>query len=81
MWDVGCGVVLAATLPSAVFLGRKHPPSTWLAAAVALAGTGLLVASDGAAPPTVGDAWSVAAAAASAGFILRLETLAKVKEE
>jgi len=65
-------------LYSAVFLGRKHPPSTWIAAALALAGTGLLVCSDSAAPPTVGDAWSIAAAAASAGFILRLEGIAKV---
>lgn len=65
-------------LYSAVFLGRKHPPSTWIAAALALAGTGLLVCSDSSAPPTVGDAWSIAAAAASAGFILRLEGIAKV---
>ena len=58
---------------SALFLGRVHPASTWAAAAAALCGT-VLLANDGGAP-TAGDGWSIAAAAASAGFILRLEAL------
>lgn len=62
----------------ALFLfGREVPPSAWLSAAAALFGT-LLVAGDGASgvPPNRGDALSLAAASASAMFILRLETLA-----
>ena len=56
---------------SSVFLGRRVPLLTWGSAALALTGTAL-VANDGS-PPVVGDAWSLAAAVASAGFILRLE--------
>ena len=52
--------------------GRAVSPKTWLTVAVALAGT-VLLGYDGGEPPNVGDAWSVAAAAASALFILRLE--------
>ena len=59
---------------SSVFLGRRVPLLTWGSAALALTGTAL-VANDGS-PPVVGDAWSLAAAVASAGFILRLEALA-----
>ena len=55
--------------------GRQSPPRTWASAALALAGT-LLLTNDGS-PPNVGDAWSVAAAGASACFILRLEDLAR----
>lgn len=57
--------------------GRHVPFSAWLSALAALLGT-CLVAGDGAGgvPPNVGDALSVAAAAASALFILRLETFA-----
>lgn len=58
-------------------LGRNVGISAWLSAAAALLGT-LLVAGDGAGgvPPNVGDVLSLAAAAASAMFILRLETFA-----
>lgn len=55
--------------------GRASPARTWLSAAIALAGTALL-SYDGS-PPNIGDAWSVAAALASACFILRLEEAAK----
>jgi len=54
--------------------GRTSPPRTWVSALLAVCGTGLL-ASDGS-PPNVGDAWSLAAAVASACFILRLEAAA-----
>ena len=57
-----------------VLYGRKSTARAWTSAALAFAGTALL-SSDGS-PPNVGDAWSLAAAAASAGFILRLEALA-----
>jgi len=61
--------------------GRAVPLSAWLSALAALIGTGL-VAGDGAGgvPPNVGDALSVAAASASAMFILRLETFASVTD-
>jgi len=57
--------------------GREVPPNAWLSAAAALFGT-LLVAGDDASgvPPNLGDALSLAAASASAMFILRLETFA-----
>ena len=55
-----------------LFFRRTVPPSAWLSAAIALCGT-ILITSDGS-PPNVGDAWSLAAAAVSALFILRLET-------
>merc|ERR1711956_13960 len=60
-----------------VVFGRKIPLSAWLSASAALAGTAL-VAGDGAAgvPPNIGDLLSIAAASASAMFILRLEAYA-----
>lgn len=64
--------------------GKKIQTSTWISALVAFAGTALLAldnASDGTngldASFTVGDLWSIAAAAASALFILRMETASK----
>jgi drug/metabolite transporter (DMT)-like permease len=54
--------------------GRHVPWKAWASAAIALAGT-MLIAYDGS-PPNVGDAWSLAAAVASALFILRLEDAA-----
>lgn len=51
--------------------GRQVSAATWGSAALALAGTALLTY-DGS-PPNIGDAWSVAAAAASAMYILRME--------
>ena len=59
---------------SSIFLDREIPFPTWVSAATALLGTAL-VANDGS-PPVIGDAWSFAAAVASAIFILRLEALA-----
>ncbi|CAM9585954.1 unnamed protein product, partial [Phaeothamnion confervicola] len=56
-----------------VFLGRAIPLVTWASAFAAFAGTALL-SYDGT-PPNTGDLWSVAAAATSAMFILRLEIL------
>ena len=69
-----CGYVCSETLhwlmiPSILVYGPLHV----LSACVAVAGTWLL-ANDGHGP-SVGDAWSVAAAGASAAFILRLEAL------
>ena len=60
-------------VPVLAFLlyGRLVGARTWASAAVAVAGTCLLTY-DGQ-PPNAGDAWSLAAAAASAVFILRLE--------
>lgn len=51
--------------------GRQSPLRTWLSAALAFVGTALLSYDGG--PPNIGDAWSIAAALASACFILRLE--------
>lgn len=59
---------------AAFFLRRRIPRITWISAALAFLGT-LMLSFDGA-PPSVGDAWSVAAACASAVFILRLERVA-----
>lgn len=55
-----------------VLLRREIRVETWISALVAFLGTALLA---GASPSdmNVGDAWSIAAAAASAMFILRLE--------
>lgn len=58
-------------LAARLLYGRRIAPATWASAAVALAGTALLTY-DGS-PPAVGDLFSVAAAAASALFILRTE--------
>ena len=57
------------------FYGREISLQTWLSAASALFGT-LLLSYDGS-PPNTGDLWSIAAACASAMFILRLEGFAK----
>lgn len=54
-----------------VVYGRKISPLTWASAGTALFGTALLTY-DGS-PPAIGDAFSIAAAAASAFFILRTE--------
>ena len=54
-----------------VLFGAKIEGRTWLSAAIAVVGTCLL-GYDGGTPPNIGDAWCVAAAAASAMFILRL---------
>ena len=51
--------------------GRRSEPRVWGSAALAVCGT-FCIGYDGG-PPNVGDAWCVAAALASAGFILRLE--------
>jgi drug/metabolite transporter (DMT)-like permease len=55
----------------AVLFKKKISSLTWVSASCALAGTYIL-ANDGA-PPNIGDLWCIAAAAASAMFILRLE--------
>ena len=55
--------------------GRSVPQVTWISAAIAVAGTGLLTYDGN--PPNAGDAWSLAAALASAIFILRLEAAAR----
>ena len=57
-----------------VLYGRRSPLRTWASAALAFGGTALLSYDGG--PPNVGDLWSVAAALASACFILRLEEAA-----
>ena len=61
-----------------LLLGREISATTWLSALTAFTGTGLLAFAGssevgGLADFNVGDAWSIAAAAASAMFILRLE--------
>ncbi|KAK1868650.1 hypothetical protein I4F81_011134 [Pyropia yezoensis] len=62
-------------LLAAVLYRRRLSAGAWASAALAFAGTAVL-AGDGATPLVVGDAWCVAAAAASAVFILRLEAAA-----
>lgn len=56
-----------------LIFGRKVSTATWLSALIALAGTTLLSCDGSTILFNVGDLWSVAAAAASAMFILRLE--------
>jgi drug/metabolite transporter (DMT)-like permease len=51
-------------------LGRRIAPVSWASAALALSGTCLLSTDGG--PVVTGDLWCIAAAAASAMFILRL---------
>lgn len=58
-----------------VLYGRAIAPLTWVSAGCALLGT-VLLTYDGS-PPAVGDVFSVAAAAASALFILRTEAAGK----
>ena len=66
---------------SAFLFGKRVELTTWISALVAFAGTGLLAfdnASNGSAGTlSIGDLWSIAAAAASAMFILRMETASK----
>lgn len=66
---------------SAFLFGKRVELSTWISALVAFAGTGLLAfdnASNGSAGTlSIGDLWSIAAAAASAMFILRMEAASK----
>lgn len=56
-----------------LLFGRKISIATWLSALAALAGTVLLSCNGSTISLNVGDLWSVAAAVASAMFILRLE--------
>ena len=70
---------------SFLIFGKKIQTSTWISALVAFAGTALLALDNASdvtnngldASFTVGDLWSIAAAAASALFILRMETASK----
>ena len=65
-----------------LLFGKTIQRSTWVSALVAFAGTALLAldnASD--ASFTVGDLWSIAAAAASALFILRMEAASKAVQK
>ena len=57
-----------------ILFGRKISIPTWMSALTALAGTALLSYDGSALALNIGDLWSVAAAAASAMFILRLES-------
>lgn len=57
-------------------LGRRISLPTWASAAAALVGTTLL-GYDGSMGPNIGDLWSIAAAFASAVFILRMETASR----
>ena len=61
-----------------VLYGRQSDAKTWLSAFVAFSGTALL-SFDGT-PPNVGYGFSLAAAAASALFILRLESASQAHE-
>lgn len=61
--------------------GRQVPLSAWLSALAAFLGTTLVALDDQAGvPPNLGDLLSLMAAAASAMFILRLETFARVTD-
>jgi len=60
-----------------ILFGRKISVSTWISALIAFTGTALLSYGGVDNALNIGDAWSVAAAAASAMFILRLETATK----
>ncbi len=57
-----------------VLFGKQISISTWASAFTALAGTALIAYDGSSLAFNVGDLWSVAAAAASAMFILRLES-------
>lgn len=58
---------------SFVITKKQISPSVWSSAFLALSGTALL-STDGSNPLNVGDLWCIAAAFASAAFILRLES-------
>jgi drug/metabolite transporter (DMT)-like permease len=62
-------------LLGAALYSKQITLSTWISASIAFLGTCLLSTDGG--PPNLGDLWCVAAAGASALFILRLETFAK----
>ncbi len=55
---------------SAIFLQKKIPTQIWISALLALSGTYLLSTDNG--PINIGDAWCIAAALASAFFIIRI---------
>ena len=63
----------------ALFFGRTIPGSVWASALAAFTGT-FLLANDGA-PPNIGDVWCIAAAVASAMFILRLEAFKNIEAD
>jgi drug/metabolite transporter (DMT)-like permease len=60
-----------------VLLGRQISIPTWISALVAFTGTALLAYDGSGIYLNTGDLWSIAAAAASAMFILRLEPASK----
>jgi len=60
---------------AAILFGRKVSLDTWISAFLAFSGTALLANDNG--PPVIGDLYCIGAAAASALFILRLETFSK----
>ena len=60
-----------------IFLGRHISLPTWISALLALTGTALLAYDGSGIALNTGDQWSIAAAAASAMYILRLETASK----
>ena len=62
---------------AAVLYRRNIPPTGWVSAALALTGTYLLSTDSNNSAFNVGDAWCIAAALASAFFILRLESISK----
>lgn len=55
---------------SAIFLQKQIPTQIWISALLALSGTYLLSTDNG--PINIGDAWCIAAALASAFFIIRI---------
>jgi len=57
-----------------ILLGRQISIPTWISALIAFTGTALISFGDVGSVLNIGDLWSIAAAAASAMFILRLET-------
>jgi len=62
---------------AALFLNKSISALTWVSAVSAFCGTALLALDGQSIGWNVGDIWSIAAAAASAMFILRLETASK----
>lgn len=60
-----------------ILLGRHISLPTWISALLALTGTALLAYDGSGIALNTGDQWSIAAAAASAMYILRLETASK----
>ena len=64
-----------------ILFGRNISISTWASAFTAFAGTALLAYDGNSLALNTGDLWSVAAAAASAMFILRLESATKAVKD